>query len=241
MPANLCDDTWGSFQRGILAIRTQARSRIGQRNTNKMFVAIVVNIPIIFHHTVIGALGFFKTEIQDISPFIIVTPNLRIWQTQQFGRKCQVNCLWVNLIVCPLTEGTVDKIISSSGIKPIYSILCWEPNSLISNHKNSFFHCLLARFQIGYLYAHRMATQSTRCQVERDFSQSANHRDAEENQSSKTNPNTPLNYFSIILSMAFWFLSESVSSSRFVAHSLISFLFKIKRASRELVCWLIKS
>ena len=54
----------------------KASSSIGKRNANKTAVAIVVDIPVLFHHAVIGALRFFKTEIQYISPFIIIAPNL---------------------------------------------------------------------------------------------------------------------------------------------------------------------
>ena len=54
----------------------KASSRIGKRNANKTAVSIVIDIPVLFHHAVIGALRFFKTEIQYISPFIIVAPNL---------------------------------------------------------------------------------------------------------------------------------------------------------------------
>ena len=48
----------------------KASSSIGERNADKTAVAIVVDIPVLFYHAVIGALRFFKTEIQYISPFI---------------------------------------------------------------------------------------------------------------------------------------------------------------------------
>ena len=54
----------------------KASSSIGERNADKTAVAIVIDIPVFFHHAVIGALRFFKTEIQYIGPFIIVAPDL---------------------------------------------------------------------------------------------------------------------------------------------------------------------
>ena len=46
------------------------------------------------------------------------------------------HCLWVNLIVCPLIEGTVDKTISSNDIKSKYIV--YSAGNQSSNQWGSF-------------------------------------------------------------------------------------------------------